>query len=48
MVAHRLSTVREADFAVYMDKGRIVASGAFDEVRKAVPDFDCQARLMGL
>lgn len=48
MIAHRLSTVKEADFAVYMDKGRIVASGAFDEVRKVVPDFDRQARLIGL
>jgi hypothetical protein len=31
-----------------MDKGRIVAKGSFDEVRMLVPDFDLQAKLMGL
>jgi ABC-type multidrug transport system fused ATPase/permease subunit len=48
MIAHRLSTVRNSDQVVYMDKGRIVAKGKFEEVRKAVPDFDHQAQLMGL
>lgn len=48
MIAHRLSTVRNADQVIYMDLGRIVARGSFDEVRSAVPDFDSQARLMGL
>jgi len=48
LIAHRLSTVREADMVVYMDQGRIVARGSFEEVRRAVPDFDRQAQLMGL
>jgi ATP-binding cassette subfamily C protein len=48
VIAHRLSTVRDADVVFYMDKGRIVAQGTFEEVRDAVPDFDHQARLMGL
>jgi ABC-type branched-subunit amino acid transport system ATPase component len=48
MIAHRLSTVRNADQVIYMDQGRIVAQGSFDEVRSAVPDFDSQAKLMGL
>jgi len=48
MIAHRLSTVRNADIVVYMTKGRVIATGTFDEVRKAVPDFDRQAKLMGL
>jgi len=48
MIAHRLSTVRNADQVIYMDQGRIVAHGSFDEVRSAVPDFDSQAKLMGL
>lgn len=48
MIAHRLSTVRNADIVVYLSAGRAVASGTFDEVRKAVPDFDRQAKLMGL
>jgi ABC-type multidrug transport system fused ATPase/permease subunit len=48
MIAHRLSTVRDADMVVYLDKGRILAVGTFNEVRSAVPDFDRQAKLMGL
>lgn len=48
MIAHRLSTVRHADLVVYMETGKVVASGNFDEVRKLVPNFDKQAQLMGL
>ena len=48
MIAHRLSTVRHADIVVYMSKGKIIATGTFEKVRKMVPDFDRQARLMGL
>ena len=48
LIAHRLSTVRDADKVIYMAEGRIVASGTFEEVRTQVPDFDRQASLMGL
>ncbi len=48
LIAHRLSTVRDADLVLYMDKGEIVARGTFEEVRNAVADFDRQAKLMGL
>jgi len=48
MIAHRLSTVRNADTVVYLDQGRIVAQGTFDEVRSIIPNFDKQASLMGL
>ena len=48
LIAHRLSTVRDADKVVYMAEGRIVAAGTFEEVRTQVPDFDRQAVLMGL
>jgi ABC-type multidrug transport system fused ATPase/permease subunit len=48
MIAHRLSTVREADKVIYLDGGKIIATGTFDEVRRTVPDFDRQAQLMGL
>lgn len=47
-VAHRLATVRDADVVLYLDGGAVVAIGAFDEVRRAVPAFDRQASLMGL
>jgi ATP-binding cassette, subfamily B, bacterial PglK len=48
MVAHRLSTVRAADKVVYLDSGDVLACGTFEEVRKSIPDFDNQAKLMGL
>ena len=48
MIAHRLSTVRDADQVVYLDGGSIVAKGNFQHVREAVPDFEKQAKLMGL
>ena len=48
MIAHRLSTVRNADIVVYLSEGKVVSMGSFDEVRQSVPDFDRQALLMGL
>jgi ABC-type bacteriocin/lantibiotic exporter with double-glycine peptidase domain len=48
MIAHRLSTVRNADQVIYMDAGKLVSQGTFEEVRSEVPDFDKQAKLMGL
>jgi len=47
-VAHRLSTVQSADCVIYIDKGKIIAQGKFEEVRNLVPNFDHQANLMGL
>jgi ABC-type multidrug transport system fused ATPase/permease subunit len=48
IIAHRLSTIRNADKVIYMNKGKIEFIGTFDEVRKNVPEFDNQAKLMGL
>jgi ATP-binding cassette, subfamily B, bacterial PglK len=48
IVAHRLSTVQKADLVIYIEKGEIKATGTFEEVRNSVPDFDKQAKLMGL
>ena len=47
-VAHRLSTVRDADNLIYLRNGRIAAIGTFNEVREKVPEFGLQAGLMGL
>jgi ABC-type multidrug transport system fused ATPase/permease subunit len=47
-IAHRLSTVKNADRVFYLENGHLVAKGTFLEVRKLVPDFDEQAKLMGL
>ena len=48
VVAHRLSTVRSADKILYLENGCCIAIGSFDEVRTQVPNFDEQAKLMGL
>jgi ABC-type multidrug transport system fused ATPase/permease subunit len=48
MIAHRLATVRSADLVIYIADGQILAQGTFNEVRAAVPNFDKQAKLLGL
>jgi ABC-type multidrug transport system fused ATPase/permease subunit len=48
LIAHRLSTVREADQVIYLENGKIIFIGTFEEVRASVPNFDKQASLMGL
>lgn len=48
IIAHRLSSLRNADRVVYLNHGKIQADGSFEEVRRSVPDFDVQARRMGL
>jgi ABC-type multidrug transport system fused ATPase/permease subunit len=48
IIAHRLSTVRNVDNVVYISNGKVLATGTFEEIRKAVPDFDRQATVMGL
>jgi ABC-type transport system involved in Fe-S cluster assembly fused permease/ATPase subunit len=48
MIAHRLSTVVSADKVVFMRNGRIESIGTFSDVRREIPDFDQQAKLMGL
>jgi ABC-type multidrug transport system fused ATPase/permease subunit len=48
MIAHRLSTVRNVDRVVYLSEGKLLAEGSFESVREVVPDFDEQAKLMGL
>lgn len=48
VVAHRLSTVRDADQVLFFREGRLVASGSFEDVSLAVPDFARQVELSGL
>jgi ABC-type multidrug transport system fused ATPase/permease subunit len=48
IVAHRLSTVKHADLVIYLDKGSVEAIGTFEELRTLIPEFDNQAKLLGL
>lgn len=45
IVAHRLSTVREADALAYMKNGRIAGYGTFEQVRASNADFARQVEL---
>ena len=47
-IAHRLSSIRECDYAIYLDKGNICGIGSFDELRVQIPDFENQLRLMNI
>ena len=48
VIAHRLATIRDFDCIAYLENGRLVAQGTFDELRIQVPAFHDQARLLGL
>ena len=48
LIAHRLSTVMGADKIIYLDSGRIVAEGTFQELKASVPDFARAVELMDL
>lgn len=48
IVAHRLSSVREADKVVLIQEGQIAGMGTFDELKAISPEFETQANLMGL
>jgi ABC-type multidrug transport system fused ATPase/permease subunit len=48
IIAHRLSTAKNADIVCYMESGKLLATGTFEEVRHKIPQFDNQAKLMGL
>ena len=45
LIAHRLSTAKNADKVVYLEDGKILSTGTFEEVRAAVPQFDQQVKL---
>ena len=47
-IAHRLSVVRSADMIYYLDEGKIVSQGSFEELRKLNADFNNQANFMGI
>jgi ABC-type multidrug transport system fused ATPase/permease subunit len=48
VIAHRLSTVVDADRIYFLDSGVVRAVGTFDELKTISPEFRVQAELMGL
>nr|WP_153436829.1 glucan ABC transporter ATP-binding protein/ permease [Sinorhizobium terangae] len=48
IIAHRLSTVREADLVVFMDQGRVVEMGGFNELSQSNGRFAALLRASGI
>jgi ABC-type bacteriocin/lantibiotic exporter with double-glycine peptidase domain len=48
LIAHRLATVLKADRLAYLENGKILAVGSFDQIKAQIPEFEYQASLMGL
>jgi len=45
VVAHRLSTVRNADKVIYIENGEIKGMGSFSELEEQIPEFAAQVKL---
>ena len=45
IVAHRLSTIKNADQVIYLEGGKVLGMGTFNELRKNLPQFEEQVRL---
>lgn len=48
IVAHRLSAIKSLKRVVYLNQGKILADGTFNEVREQVPAFNEQCRILGI
>jgi ABC-type multidrug transport system fused ATPase/permease subunit len=40
LVAHRISTLKKADRIIYFEDGSIRSLGTFEEIQRAIPEFD--------
>ena len=46
IIAHRLSTVKEADIVIYLSHGKVLAIGTYTEVCKVFPESKLSSKLM--
>jgi ABC-type bacteriocin/lantibiotic exporter with double-glycine peptidase domain len=45
IIAHRLSTVKNADYVIYFEEGKILGIDTFAQLRKILPQFERQIQL---
>jgi ABC-type multidrug transport system fused ATPase/permease subunit len=45
IVAHRLSTIKDADQVIYLEGGKVLGMGTFTELQRTLPQFEEQVRL---
>jgi len=48
VIAHRLNTLKNVDKVIYLENGKLVAEGKFEEVRNQVANFDQNATSAGM
>jgi ABC-type multidrug transport system fused ATPase/permease subunit len=48
IIAHRLSSIKDVSRVVYLNQGKILADGTFNQVREQVPSFDLQCSELGI
>lgn len=48
VIAHKYSTVRDVDRIIYLEDGKMVGYGTWDDLMETVPRFALQARMQGL
>ena len=40
IVAHRLSTIKKSDVIIYLEEGKVLAVGTFDQLKSTLPQFE--------
>ena len=45
IVAHRLTTIKDADQVIYLEGGKVLGIGTFTDLQKTLPQFEEQVRL---
>ena len=45
IVAHRLSTIQNVDAVIYLEGGRVLGQGQFNQLRRSLPEFERQVQL---
>jgi len=45
IVAHRLTTIKDADQVIYLEGGKVLGIGTFTELQSTLPEFNEQVRL---
>ena len=47
LIAHRLTTVKNADHVIYLNQGRVEGQGTFESLLRDVPEFKKAAEILG-
>jgi ABC-type multidrug transport system fused ATPase/permease subunit len=45
IVAHRLTTIKDADQVIYLEGGKVLGTGTFTDLQRTLPQFEEQVRL---